>query len=180
MFLVGAIGILISIYVREVVPFNLLMSLSCAWFLSIGLLVKMYHFHTNNLLSLFSIIVFSILSYIEIGGRMDLSQNIISDNGNVLVNLLVSLLGVLFVYELSNILNQWRIKRYLVWLGSNTLPIVGFDYFSNVVASEVIKLTMSEQTWIAFFMVKLLLLSLFIFLITNFFPRFNAIIQGRY
>ncbi|WP_318488011.1 acyltransferase family protein [Photobacterium leiognathi] len=178
-FIIGCVGAYLSTLSLDVVPFNFFVSMTCCFFFAVGMFLKNANIKTTNIINISTIMIFCILAMCQYGGKMDLSQNIISSNNHILMNIIIALSGSYSVLLLCKLINNKKIIIALSWFGINTLPIIGFDYYANTISAYVFKLTPFSDAWFGIFILKIALLSSLLFILSKYIPKLNILIQGK-
>lgn len=178
----GCAGLVLSVYVRGVVPFNFFVSLTCCLFFSFGLIIRRIKVEQKMVLTfdVFMVVIFIYYTMSYVPDRMDISQNIIGSDGRILINLIISIFGANTVFVFCKYLSFVRESNHIKWLDVNTLPIVGFDYYSNHFVLYVLDFFGADVHWVVIFILRVLFLSFFILFLARLFPRFSNLIQGKF
>lgn len=157
---IGILGIVISQYNPPITPFNLFVSLTSVFYFSIGLIVKRLGFKLKrDFLTQILFINLLFLMFYNLGSDMDLAQNQIGSGGSLFINILISLVGSYVVLMLSsNVINKY-IARYLIWFGKNTMPVIGFDIYTNVLSTMIINVMGLKGDWVLILILRFILLS---------------------
>ncbi|PLY37371.1 hypothetical protein F164LOC_10310 [Pectobacterium carotovorum] len=142
---VGLIYILSTTYFKIQLPFNIGQSLAGLMFFSMGVFYKSIANELNTMkLALF---VFIFLSLYYVSSPIDISANIFGDSIFVaIVNISISCMAFIITKYISKKISC----SMLVFFGSNTIPIIGFNYYINTFSTKTLSLLQIENVFINF------------------------------
>ena len=126
-----AIGYLLSLYVPAYVPLKLDTVFMAVFFMIVGLFIKNCNKYIEA--AMFICAIPGIYFALKNGGNVSMNEN---TYGNLFMFLFASIsisLSILFITKKFNYSN----KNCLVWLGQNTIPIIGLGYFLREFTTEI-------------------------------------------
>lgn len=160
---IGVAGIVGSSHL-PFVPFDLDIATSAAFFFAMGHIVRgqrWFDFHENGSLTrrvilLFSVaVVWAVLTY-RSGDALNMSDSVFGSSPlKLTLDVAAALAGTLMLAHLSVALPD---ARFLRWLGTHTLPILGFNYLVNTTVVHALD-TAHANHWLLSFVIQAALLA---------------------
>lgn len=176
---IGLVGLVASQYGMPIVPFNLFVSMTCMFFFAVGLVIKNLNLNFGSVYTQWSVCLLFFVAYYWVGGDVSLSANKIGSGISIISNVFVAGLGAYFALVLAFKLVGFKyVSRYLIWIGRNTIPIIGFDYYTNSISERVVGLIGLANNWGLIFLLKLAILSVVIIILSKQ-KHIHAILQGN-
>src|SRR5471032_3071062 len=156
--MIGVVGIVESARL-PFVPFDLDIATSAAFFFAIGHIVtgkRWFDFHENGSLARRVILLFgatavwTVLTY-RSGGALNMSDRVFGSSPlKLTLDVAAALAGTLMLAHLSVALPD---VRFLRWLGTHTLPILGFNYLVNATVVHALD-TAHANHWLLSFVIQ--------------------------
>jgi acyltransferase len=146
------------------VPFDLDIATSAAFFFSIGHVIRRkrrFDFHENGSLMrrailLFSVaVVWAVLTY-RSGDALNMSDSVFGSSPlKIVLDVAAALAGTLMLGHLCVVLPDVRLLR---WLGTHTLPILGFNYLVSATVVRALDAAHANH-WLLSFVIQSTLLA---------------------
>ncbi|HBA1503464.1 TPA: hypothetical protein J8W32_003512 [Citrobacter koseri] len=90
------------------------------------------------------------------------------------INLASALAGSYLLYYIAGYINS----EFISWLGKNTLVILGFNYYINAIAKNILTFVHMEYYVILSFIIQIVLLAILVKIIACW-PALNSLVNGK-
>lgn len=127
----AVIGYILSITVPILLPFKLETVFMAVFFMILGLYAKSFNkiIKICSMISAIPGVIFAIINGVNVG----MNEN---TYGNLFMFIFAALsLSLTLIYVCEKV--DFDKTRFLAWLGKNTLPIIGFNYFLRDLTTEI-------------------------------------------
>ncbi|EPR1413490.1 acyltransferase family protein [Citrobacter koseri] len=127
--------------------------------------------HINYaMISVVLLLGFSYLTPTEV----DMSALQVGNGVWAFINLASALAGSYLLYYIAGYINS----EFISWLGKNTLVILGFNYYINAIAKNILTFAHMEYYVILSFIIQIILLAILVKIIACW-PALNSLVNGK-
>lgn len=182
LFIVGVIGVSLSLYVKSYTFFNVAISLSGLLFFAVGVTVRRYC-DLEKVIGVApagtALLVF-LLIRIYAPENVNMATNTIGKDAlGVLLSVLCAISGCVLAFNISSVISKIKIiNSKFSWLGVNTLAIIAFDYYANNIVASLHYYFGVRAHYETNFIIKVIILSFIAYLISSI-KHLDSIVNAR-